>query len=171
VSESTAENTDPFLVTAEGYAQLRAELEELLTDGRGGMSVRVERARADGDLADNSALYAVLEEQAQLERRIAALEEQLAGARVAEPPIDGTAGVGSWIRVRDEATGEIAQYELVGAIETDVGNGRVSVDAPVGRVLAGRRRGDIVKVATPRGLVRLELLDVGLPRRSQQQAA
>jgi transcription elongation factor GreA len=171
VSETTAERTDPFLVTAEGYAQLRAELDELLIEGRGGVSARVDRARADGDLANNSALYAVLEEQAQLERRIAALEEQLAGARVAEPPINGTAGVGSWIRVRDEATGEIAQYELVGAIETDVGNGRVSVDAPVGRALAGRRRGDIVEVGTPRGLVRLELLDVGLPRRSQQLAA
>jgi transcription elongation GreA/GreB family factor len=171
VSETTAERTDPFLVTAEGYAQLRAELEELLTEARGDMSARVERARTDGDLADNSALYDALEEQTQLERRIAALEEQLAGARIAEPPVDGTAGVGSWIRVRDEATGEIAQYELVGAIETDVGNGRVSVDAPVGRALAGRRRGDVVEVGTPRGLVRLELLDVGLPGRSQQRAA
>ena len=171
MSETTAEKTDPFLVTAEGYAQLRAELEELLTEGRGGMSARVERARADGDLADNSALYAVLEEQAQLERRIAALEEQFVGARIAEPPVDGTAGIGSWIRVRDEATGEIAKYELVGAIETDVGNGRVSVDAPIGHALAGRRRGDIVEVGTPRGLVRLELLDVGLPRRSRHHAA
>jgi transcription elongation factor GreA len=135
------------------------------------MSARVDRARADGDLADNSALYDALEEQTQLERRIAALEKQLAGARIAEPPVDGTAGVGSWIRVRDGATGEIAQYELVGAIETDVGNGRVSVDAPVGRALAGRRRGDVVEVGTPRGLARLELIDVGPPRRSQQRAA
>jgi transcription elongation factor GreA len=167
---NTAVETDDLLVTAEGFAQLHAELEELRND-RSVLSARVERARADGDLADNPALYAALEEQAQLERRIAALEEQLAGARIAEPPVDGTAGVGSWIRVRDEASGETAQYELVGAIETDVGNGRVSVDAPVGRALAGRRCGDIVEVATPRGLVRLVLLDVGLPGRSQQRAA
>jgi transcription elongation factor GreA len=167
---NTAIETDDLLVTSEGFAQLHSELEELRND-RGVLSARVERARADGDLADNPALYAALEEQAQLERRIAALEEQLAGARIAEPPVDGTAGVGSWIRVRDEASGETAHYELVGAIETDVGNGRVSVDAPVGRALAGRRRGDIVEVATPRGLVRLELLDVGLPGRSQQRAA
>jgi transcription elongation factor GreA len=168
---NAAARTDDLLVTAEGFAQLRAELEELRTDGRRDVSARLERARADGDLADNPALYAALEEQAQLERRIAALEEQLAGARIADPPLDGTAGVGSWIRVRDEATGETAQYELVGAIETDVGNGRVSVDAPVGRALAGRRRGDIVEVGTPRGFVRLELLDVRLPGRSQQRAA
>jgi transcription elongation factor GreA len=167
---NTAVETDDLLVTAEGFAQLHAELEELRND-RGVLSRRVERARADGDLADNPALYAALEEQAQLERRIATLEEQLAGARVAEPPIDGTAGVGSRIRVRDEATGEIAQYELLGAIETEVGNGRVSVDAPVGRALAGHRRGDVVEARTPRGVVRLEILQVGLPKRFHRPAA
>jgi transcription elongation factor GreA len=58
-------------------------------------------------------------------------------------------------------TGEEALHELVGAIEADVGNGRVSIDAPVGRALVGGRAGERVAVSTPRGPTTLEILEVG----------
>jgi transcription elongation factor GreA len=168
-----AERTDRLLVTADGYARLHAEFEELRTDGRREVSERVEGARNDGDLADNPTLYDVLEEQAQLERRIALLEAQLAGVRIADPPADGAAGVGCYVRVRDESTRETSEYELVGAIEGDVGDGRVTVDAPVGRALAGRHRGQTVEVETPRGLIRLHILEVhdGVHYRYERKAA
>jgi transcription elongation factor GreA len=54
-----------------------------------------------------------------------------------------------------------AEYELVGPIESDVGNGRVSVGAPVGRALVGRRRGATVPIETPRGTMQLEILSIG----------
>ena len=57
---------------------------------------------------------------------------------------------------------DIAEYELVGAIEADVGNGRVSINAPVGRALVGRRAGERVEVVTPGGTSSLEVLDVGV---------
>ena len=86
-----------------------------------------------------------------------------AGARPHDvaPAPDGTAGIGSRVRVRHGDSGEVAEYELVGPIESDVGNGRVSVGAPVGRALVGRCRGATVAVETPRGTMQLEILSVG----------
>jgi transcription elongation factor GreA len=147
-------------ITAAGYERLRSELETLRTDGRRRMSERLREAREDGHLADNPALYDVFVEQAQLERRIASLEEQEAAAQIVAPAPDGIAGIGSRVRVRDVAVGEVAEYDLVGAIEADAGDGRVSVGAPLGRALVGRGAGESVEVETPRGTLWFEILGV-----------
>ena len=158
VAEKAANET--VLVTAEGCERLRSEVEMLRVDGRRQVSERLREAREDGNLADNPPLYDVLVEQAQLERRIATLEAQVAAAQIAVLAASGVAGIGTGVRVRDLATGEIAEYELVGEIESDVGNGRVSIAAPVGYALAGRGAGDCVEVETPRRMVSLEILAV-----------
>jgi transcription elongation factor GreA len=155
-----ASAVDDRLVTAEGYERLRRKLETLRGEGRRAMSERLREARADGHLEDNPALFDLLEEQAQLERRIATLEARLAGARIAEPNGDGSAGTGSSVRLRDLETSEPVEYEVVGAIEGDVGQGRVSVEAPVGRALLGAAAGEIVTVACPRGELRFEVMGV-----------
>lgn len=157
---SAAPAADHLLVTAEGYERLCSELESLRTEGRRVMSERLREARADGQLEDNPALFDLLEEQAQLERRIAKLEARLAAARIAEPNGDGSAGIGSSVRLRDLETSELVEYEVVGAIEGNLGEGRVSVEAPVGRALLGAAAGDVVTVACPRGELRLEVVDV-----------
>jgi transcription elongation factor GreA len=151
---------DVLLITADGYERLRAELDWLRDEGRRELEERLRDARLDGDVVDNPALLEVLEEHVQLERRIAVLEDQLAQVRVVTPTSDGVAGLGTRVRVRNVETGEIAEYELVGALEADVGNGRVSVAAPVGKALVGRRKGDVVEVAIPRGSLALEVLRV-----------
>jgi transcription elongation factor GreA len=155
---ATTDDAD-VLVTAAGYAQLCAELEALRTLGRREVTEHLRDAREDGD-PDNPMLFDLLEEQAQLERRIALLETKAAAASIVGPAADGTAGIGSCVRVRHGDSGEVAEYELVGSIESDVGNGRVSVAAPVGRALVGGRRGATVAVETPRGTMQLEILSV-----------
>jgi transcription elongation factor GreA len=161
VNTSSATSVDNgLLITAAGYEDLRAELDTL----RGGiapqLSERLRDARQDGHLADNPQLFDLLEEQAQLDRRIAVLEGQLAAAQIAAPATDGRAWIGSRVRVRDLEVGNIVEYELVGAIEPRVGNGRVSVAAPVGRALVGQRVGARLDVATPGGTLPLEVLGV-----------
>lgn len=150
---------DDLLVTAYGHGQLRAELEALRTVGRAALTEQLREAREDGD-PDNPMLFDLLEEQAQLEGRINQLETQLAAARVAAPAGNGAAGIGSLVRVRHCDSGDVAEYDLVGSIESDVGNGRVSVGAPVGRALVGRVGGETVVVETPRGTQQLEILAV-----------
>ena len=160
-----------LLVTAAGYEQLCSELESLRSEGRRATSERLREARADGHLEDNPALFHVLEEQAQLELRIATLEARLAAARIAEPNTDGSAGIGSSVRLRDLETNELVDYEVVGAIEGNVGQGRVSVEAPVGRALLGAVAGDIVTVACPRGELRFEVMSVtGAEPRAREAA-
>lgn len=160
-------------VTAGGYEQLAAELERLRTDDRVEMSERLRDAREDGHLANNPALYEMLEEQVQLERRIAILEGQLAAAEIVVPIADGAASIGSFVRVRDGQAGDFAEYELVGPIEADIFNGRVSVDAPVGRALVGHGAGAVVDVATPSGKLGLKILSVRTrePRPRAREAA
>lgn len=151
---------DTLLVTATGYTQLEQELAELTTNGRQRISERMHDARLDGDVADNPALLELFEELFKLEMRIAVLSEKLTSAQVAAAPADGRAGVGSVVRVRHLDSGDIAEYELVGTIEAGVGHRRISVGAPVGRALLGRRPGARVDVAAPCGQLTLELLSV-----------
>ena len=148
------------LFSAAGYARLESELELLRTDARRALSERLREAREDGDLDDNPALGDLLEEQGQLEQRISLLEARVRSAEIVEPSADGRAGIGTLVRVRDFDAGSTHEYELVGPLESDVGSGRVSVEAPVGRALVGRRPGDQLDVETPRGVLGLELLEV-----------
>jgi transcription elongation factor GreA len=151
---------DGLLITVGGYEDLRAELETLRGEIGPELSERLRDARQDGHLADNPPLFGLLEEQAQLDQRIAVVEARLAGAQIATPATDGRAGIGSRVRVRDLEVGNIVEYELVGAIEPKVGNGRVSVAAPVGRALLGQRVGARLDVTTPGGTLPLEVLGV-----------
>ena len=149
-----------LLISPAGYDRLLRELETLRTDARRALSQRLREARDDGDLDDNPTLGDLLEEQAQLEQRISLLEARVRSAEIVEPAEDGRAGIGTFVRVHDRAAGSEHEYELVGALESDVGSGRVSVEAPVGRALVGRRPGDRLGVETPRGVLELEVLHV-----------
>lgn len=159
------------LITAEGYELLHSELLALRTSGRAEMSERLREARADGQPDDNPALFDAFEEQAQLEGRIAVLEERLSGARIAEPNDDGSVAIGSAVRLRDLEADEIVELKLVGAIEGSLGQGRVSVDAPVGRALIGAAAGDVVNVTSPRGELQLEVISVEMPALPRRKAA
>jgi transcription elongation factor GreA len=158
-------------ITAEGYELLHSELDTLRTDGRREMSERLREARADAPFDDNPALFDAFQQQAQLERRIAVLEDHLSAARIAEPDGHGNAGIGSVLRLRDLETGELVEYTLVAAIEANPSQGRVSVDAPVGRALISSTPGDVVNVACPSATLRFEVLSVETLAPSRTQAA
>ena len=159
-------NSDETLpMSAEGYEHLCRELDTMREIGRRELGERMRDARGDGDLADNPTLQDLLEEQVQLERRIALLDAQLAAAEIVTPAADGRVGIGSVVRVRHEE-GAAFELELVGPLESDAVNGRVSVHAPVGRALVGERAGAHVEVKTPRGRVTLEIVSVRARRGS-----
>jgi transcription elongation factor GreA len=137
-------------MTLEGYERLREELDLLCSERREEVAEWLRAARDDGgDPSENIDLANALLEQDRLERRISQLEGVLSMARVVAPTDDGTAGIGTRVRVRGE-TGRVAEYELVGVSEADASQGRISIASPVGRALSGRAPGDIVVVETPR---------------------
>jgi transcription elongation factor GreA len=147
-------------MTRAGFERLRDELRVLTTSRREEIAYALRQAREDGgDLADNAGLAEAIDEQHRLARRIDELQALLAGARIVPPPRDGTAGIGTRIRVC-RAGAEAIEYELVGALEADPRNRRVSIASPVGQALLGRTVGDAVHVQAPGGGRRLEILAI-----------
>lgn len=156
----TPNQEERVLITARGYERLSRELDRLQEEERRRLAGLLHEARDDGGLDDNPTLIDLLDERAQLEGRIAMLEGRLAAAEIAPAPSNGRAAIGSVVRMRDVARGDVLEYELVGPLEGDPASGRISVAAPVGRALLGQRRGARIEVATPRGPVTLEVTAV-----------
>jgi transcription elongation factor GreA len=157
---ATPNQEERLLITARGYERLSRELDRLQEEERRRLAGLLHEARGDGGLEDNPTLIDLLDERAQLEGRIATLEGRLAAAEIAPPPSNGRAAIGSVVRMRDVARGDILEYELVGPLEGDPADGRISVAAPIGRALVGQRRGARIEVETPRGPVVLEVTAV-----------
>jgi transcription elongation factor GreA len=149
-------------ITREGLEALRAELEELQTAGRAEIAKRIKTAREYGDLKENAEYHIAKEDQAHLETRIKRLTERLRGATVMDAPAqDGVVAFGSTVEVRDEGSGRVATYTLVGAVEASAGNGRLSIESPVAKALLGAREGDAVPVETPGGTRTFHVVRVG----------
>ena len=142
-----------LVITQEGLEKLKAEIEELSTVRRREIAERIKTAREFGDISENSEYDDAKNEQALLEQRIAQLEQRLRLATVVdEHEIDAsTVGVGVTVHVKDQDTGDSKKFQIVGAAEADIAAGKLSNESPIGSALMGRKRNEIVEVATPRG--------------------
>jgi transcription elongation factor GreA len=140
-------------ITAEGIEQLREEIEQLEGPARIEMAARIKAARELGDLKENAEYHIAKEDQAHLETRIKRLRERLAKAEVVESgdaPAD-TFAFGRTAEVRDEGSGTVNTWTLVGSTEADLAAGRLSAESPIGTALRDTQVGDRVEVETPRG--------------------
>lgn len=149
-------------ITAEGLAELRAEVERLEGEERRRIAEEIRTARGHGDLSENAEYHEAKRAQAHLEGRIAALRARLERARVVESATGGeVVRFGSTVEVEDAGNGRRATYRLVGDGEADVEKGLLSLGTPVARALLGAAPGDEVAVAAPRGERRLRVVSVG----------
>jgi transcription elongation factor GreA len=145
-------STEPTQITAEGLAELKAELEHLETTRRKEISERIKIARDFGDLKENSEYHDAKNEQAFLETKILKLRERLHSAVVVVEEEEGAhARFGSTVKLRDEDSGKELEYKLVGATEASVAEGKLSVESPVAQAVIGKEAGDKATVPTPRG--------------------
>ena len=144
-------------ITEAGLAALEAEIQELETVGRRDIAARILTARGHGDLKENGEYHAAKEDQARLETRILRLRQRRRNAVVVEVAEGAEAAFafGRSAEVRDEATGELHTWTIVGATEADRTRGKLSVESPVGKALLDHRAGATVEVTTPRGTRRL----------------
>jgi len=146
-------------ITEEGLSELKAELGQLETVTRREIAKRILTARGHGDLKENGEYHAAKEDQALLETRILRLRQRLRGAVVVETNTEGD--VFSFARVaeiRDEDTGDVHTWTIVGATEADRARGKLSVESPVAQALLDRAVGETVEVPTPRGVRRLKIV-------------
>ncbi len=149
-------------LTSEGYQKLQDELDFLRTTKREQIADRLHEAIEGGELLDNAELEAAKNEQAFVEGRIKELEILLATARVVdERTIDKeTIQIGNLVVIQEEGSREKEEYTIVGAAESDPGEGRISNESPLGKALMGKRVGEKVQVDAPAGSYVVKVLKV-----------
>jgi transcription elongation factor GreA len=149
------------LITPAGLESLRAELQALEGEGRREIAERIKTAREWGDLKENSEYHDAKNDQAHLETKIARLREKISTAVIVDEAqdADGAVGFGSTVVVSDQH-GQECSWTIVSSHDASPAQGRLSAESPVARALIGRRAGEQVTVATPRGESVLSIVSV-----------
>jgi len=145
-------SADKVPMLAEGHRKLSEQVRHLKMVERPDVVQAIEDARAHGDLSENAEYHAAKERQGQIEATIADLEDQLSRAMVIDPTtLSGDKVVfGATVTLIDEDEKKV-RYQLVGQVEADAKDGKISYNSPLGRALIGRQKGEEVEVSTPSG--------------------
>ncbi len=150
-------------LTPEEKIKLEERLEELVSN-RPVISNRIAEARALGDLKENAEFHAAREDQGVQEAEIRRIEERIAHAKVIEKGDvpDDIVFLGATVKLREEGDDEEEFFRLVGEPSGDLEGDivEVSVSSPMGEALLKSRVGEIVRVDTPRGIKRFEVLQI-----------
>ncbi len=150
------------ILTPEGYEKLKSEIQFLSNDKRREVAERIRVARDFGDISENAEYDDAKNEQAMLEHKIAQLEERLVHARVIESgDVDlSVVSVGAKVRLKDVDANQTVEYIIVGSAEADPAASKLSNESPVGRAIIGKKKGETVEVAAPRGALKYKILDI-----------
>ncbi|ABR50597.1 transcription elongation factor GreA [Alkaliphilus metalliredigens QYMF] len=150
------------LLTAQGLKKIEDDLEQLKTVRRREVAGRIKQAIAFGDLSENSEYDEAKNEQAQVEERIAKLENMLRKARVIDESeiSSDVVSIGTTVEVKDLEYDEIVEYTIVGSAEADPYELRISNESPVGRTLLGRKVGEVVDIQIPDGVTQYKVLKI-----------
>ncbi|MEE0944052.1 MAG: transcription elongation factor GreA [Clostridia bacterium] len=151
-----------IVLTKDGMAKLREELEYLKTEKRKEVSEKIKEARSFGDLSENAEYDEAKNEQAEVESRINTIVNMLKYARVIDDSeiANDTVGLGVKVVIREVGEDEEETYAIVTTTETDPVNNKISQDSPVGSALMGHKVGDIVNVDSPAGKIEFEIMSI-----------
>ena len=149
-------------MTIEGHKKLEEDLHRIRSIERPRIIQAISEARAHGDLSENAEYHAAKEAQGLNEAKVAELEDMLSRADVIDvSKLSGTTiKFGATVTLIDEDTDEKVKYRIVGEIESDVKQGRISIASPIARALIGKAKGDTVEVTTPRGSRSYEVVKI-----------
>lgn len=149
-------------MTAAGNQRLENELKHLKTVERPAVIKAISEAREHGDLSENAEYHAAKERQGWIESRVLELEDKLRRAEIIDPSkLSGDKiKFGATVVLADEDTDEEATYQIVGADESDIKAGLLSITSPLARALIGKGVGENVEVATPGGHKGYEIVSV-----------
>lgn len=151
-----------FPITSQGHEKLQTELQKLLKIERPQNIKAIAEARSHGDLSENAEYHAAKERQSFIARRIQELQTKIAFAEVIDPSkiLQDKIAFGAQVKLLDTATDEEKNFILVSPDETDVKNGKISFNSPVGKSLIGKSVGDIVTVKAPAKTMEYEILEI-----------
>ncbi len=146
-----------FQITTKGKKDLEIELSELV-GRRGEVAEKIAIARDFGDLSENAEYDVAREEQGLIETRIAEIEEILKNAEIIKSGNKSKVTLGSTVELK---TGKkVFSYTLVGPVEADPLEGKISNESPIGKALNGKKVGDMATIATPKGDISYEVVSI-----------
>ncbi len=150
-----------FQLTQEGVKNLETELAYLKDVKREENKEALKEARAQGDLSENADYDAARNEQARIESRIAEIENILKNVKIIKTTTEDIVNIGKTVIVKFVETGEIKEFYLVGSIEADPRQRKISIESPIGKSMLNKNEGDLVEVKTETGrLFKLEIVEI-----------
>jgi transcription elongation factor GreA len=151
-------------MTKEALEQLKADLQRMKGVERPAAARAIAEAREKGDLRENAEYDAAKEAQGILEAKIAAMEGQLAQARVLDESAVDTSKVSILTKVKltNLSTKKQVTYQIVSETEADLKAGKISVTSPIGKGLLGKAVGDVAEVAVPAGVMKFKVEDISI---------
>ena len=150
------------ILTQEGFDKLEEELNYLKTEKRTEIAERIKVARGFGDLSENSEYDEAKNAQAENEQQIAELEVKIRNAKVIDSSeIDTkTVQIGNLVKLYDEEFEEEIEYTIVGSTEVNLAENKISNESPIGKALLGRKKGEVVDVDAPDGIIKFKILAI-----------
>lgn len=147
-----------YQITEEGKKELEIELTDLKSR-RGDIAEKIANARDFGDLSENAEYDSAREEQGLVESRIAEIEDILLNAELIKAGGKSKVGLGSKVELKTGA--KTVTYHVVGPVEADPLEGKISNESPIGAALMGKKVGDVATITTPKGDISYEIVQIG----------
>ena len=146
----------------EGFKKLKRELEHLEHVERPRVSKAIADARDKGDLSENAEYHAAKEEQSLLELKIAKLKEVVSNARILDESLLDTSKVliHSTVKLKNLVNNATLSYTLVADSETNIKEGKLAVNSPIGKGLLGKKVGEVTEIQVPNGVIKFEILEI-----------
>lgn len=157
-------SSDRIPMSKEGYDKLRAQLDQMKNEDMPRIAEQIAQARAFGDLSENAEYDAAREAQGMLQARINDLQDKLARGMIVDRsnlPSDRVV-FGSKVKVLDLDMEDEEDFILVGPGEEDYDQNKILLTSPIGQGLVGKKVGDVVEIAVPRGTLKLRVLEINL---------
>ena len=149
-----------FLLTSEGFLELETELNNLKSNDRPRIIEAIKEARAQGDLSENADYDAARDEQAKIEARIQELEYMLEHAKIIEKATGDKVEVGTTVTVNYVDDDEEEIYSIVGSMEADPFENKISNESPIGKAIMHKKVGDIISVESPNGSYDIKIVKI-----------
>ena len=148
-----------FYLTKEGITELETEVKGLI-EQRGPIAERIKTAREFGDLSENAEYSSARQEQERVESRIAEIENILQNVEVIKKPKgDSKVQLGSSVKLKG-SDGKTKEFQVVGTVEADPLNGKISDESPIGQALLGKKEGEEVEIQTPAETATYKIADI-----------
>lgn len=148
-----------FNITKIGKEELEAELKQLISE-RKAIAEEVATARDFGDLRENSEYDAARKKQGLAETRIAEIENILQNAEIIGGGAKGKIALGNTVSLKNLENGKTVKYSIVGKVEANPLEGKISNESPIGQQLMDKKLGEEVEIVTPKGSIKYEITEI-----------